>query len=75
MLSQGRHGEPPGNGLSAEDYARLANTPRPRLGQPLNAHFAWPGTARPAPQVCGRLLAVLRWRAHPCFKSALAQSS
>ncbi|KAK9842350.1 hypothetical protein WJX81_008014 [Elliptochloris bilobata] len=29
----------------------VADAPRPRLGQPLNAHFAWAGAVRPAPQV------------------------
>ena len=29
----------------------VADAPRPRLGQPLNAHFAWAGAARPALQV------------------------
>jgi len=42
----------PGAAGAAPLLLRLvADAPRPRLGEPLNAHFAWPAAARPAPQV------------------------
>ena len=40
-----------GPGGGARLLRLVADAPRPRLGQPLNAHFAWAGAARPALQV------------------------